>query len=125
MYTHEFALNIGHQDSPLYGYLPIGSVVYKVGDDTLDNPGGAAAGWEALLSHQRNASVPALGWCIEEPWFAGASMVPSSAGMVDNTMFSTQHELLRRPTLRSVLSILLRPRQRSRLRTMRRPITLP
>ncbi|KAI1787204.1 hypothetical protein LXA43DRAFT_975386 [Ganoderma leucocontextum] len=58
------------EGSPLYGYLPIGSVVYKVGDDTLDGPGGAKTRWESLLSNKRNASIPALGWCIEEPWFA-------------------------------------------------------
>ncbi|KAM5543784.1 hypothetical protein V8D89_002401 [Ganoderma adspersum] len=58
------------EGSPLHGYLPIGSVVYKVGDDALGGPGGATARWEALLSSKRNASIPALGWCIEEPWFA-------------------------------------------------------
>ncbi len=111
LHEHEATLtplNACHQGSALYEYLPVGSVVYKVGDDALDGPGGATARWESLLSLKQNASIPALGWCIEEPWFAGASTILSFAGVSRNMACSTQRELLRRPTLRSILSILLR-----------------
>ncbi|RPD79477.1 hypothetical protein L226DRAFT_455383 [Lentinus tigrinus ALCF2SS1-7] len=60
------------ESSPLYGHLPIGAVIYKVGDDTLDTASGAAERWEALLTHRHSPSEDSrtLGWCAEELWFA-------------------------------------------------------
>ncbi|KAI0700664.1 hypothetical protein C8T65DRAFT_709626 [Cerioporus squamosus] len=60
------------ESSPLYAHLPVGAVIYKVGDDTLDTGLGAAERWEALLTHRPSPSdhAPTLGWCAEEPWFA-------------------------------------------------------
>ncbi|TBU34171.1 hypothetical protein BD311DRAFT_651235 [Dichomitus squalens] len=58
------------ENSPLYGHMPVGLVVYKVGDDTLDDPQGAPSRWEFLLSNKRDGPASTLGWCTDEPWFA-------------------------------------------------------
>ncbi len=55
--------------SPLYGHLPVGAVIYKVGDEMLAAPEGAAERWDALMSATPSKSQPSLGWCAEEPWY--------------------------------------------------------
>ncbi|KAH9855522.1 hypothetical protein C2E23DRAFT_813672 [Lenzites betulinus] len=56
--------------SPLYGHLPVSAVIIKVGDEILAAPGGAADRWNALMATDSSKSVPRLGWCADEPWFA-------------------------------------------------------
>ncbi|KAI0635430.1 hypothetical protein C8Q77DRAFT_1108050 [Trametes polyzona] len=55
--------------SPLYGHLPVGAVIYKVGDDALASPKGAATKWETLLSPGSSRIPRSLGWCAETSWF--------------------------------------------------------
>ncbi|KAI0712062.1 hypothetical protein C8Q76DRAFT_768815 [Earliella scabrosa] len=54
------------EDSALLGHLPIGAIIYKVGDETLDGGENAADRWDTLLSTKPDTSTPALGWCAEE-----------------------------------------------------------
>ncbi|KAI0755061.1 peptidase family M50-domain-containing protein [Daedaleopsis nitida] len=61
------------EDSPLFDHVPLGAVVYKVGDETLDRTEGALHSWDALLSAKPDGSASVLGWCSEEPWFAAHS----------------------------------------------------
>ncbi|KAI0368501.1 hypothetical protein BV20DRAFT_1022387 [Pilatotrama ljubarskyi] len=58
------------QGSPLYGYIPVGAVIYKVGDETLASQEGAARRWESLMSASQDSSMSSLGWCAEEAWFS-------------------------------------------------------
>ncbi|KAL1939309.1 hypothetical protein VTO73DRAFT_10112 [Trametes versicolor] len=55
--------------SPLYGHLPVGAVIYKVGDEMLAAPEGAVERWDVLMSATPSKSQPSLGWCAEEAWF--------------------------------------------------------
>ncbi|KAI0325561.1 hypothetical protein GY45DRAFT_1330103 [Cubamyces sp. BRFM 1775] len=57
------------QDSPLYGHLPPGSVIYRVGDILLASQDGAQAQWEAIMSTESAQPTPSLGWCADEAWF--------------------------------------------------------
>ena len=56
------------QESPLYGHVPIGAVIYKVGDDALARTG-AGDQWERVLGA---GAGPVRGWCAAHAWFAGA-----------------------------------------------------
>ncbi|KAI0770208.1 hypothetical protein C8Q74DRAFT_1274160 [Fomes fomentarius] len=58
------------EDSVLFDHLSVGAVVYKVGDDTLDSSEDALDKWKTLLSVKPTDTVPSLGWCTDEPWFA-------------------------------------------------------
>ncbi|KAH9896548.1 hypothetical protein C8Q73DRAFT_686015 [Cubamyces lactineus] len=57
------------QESPLYGHLPPGAVVYKVGDVLLASQDGAQAQWEAIMSTESAQPMPSLGWCADEAWY--------------------------------------------------------
>ncbi|KAI8973161.1 hypothetical protein BD414DRAFT_468867 [Trametes punicea] len=58
------------ESSPLRGHLPVGAVIYKVGDETLAAKGGAAGRWESLMSAHPDNSGAALGWCADQSWFS-------------------------------------------------------
>lgn len=52
----------------MYGNIPVGSVIYKVGDDTLIAENGTDK-WTELLS---TPSPPdGLGWCVDSVWYTG------------------------------------------------------
>ncbi|KAI9068996.1 hypothetical protein FKP32DRAFT_1671751 [Trametes sanguinea] len=57
------------EHSPLYGHLPVGAVIYKVGDEVLAAQEGAARKWETVMFTNTGKSAPSLGWCAEESWF--------------------------------------------------------
>ena len=59
------------QESPLYGHLPPGAVIYRVGDALLASQDGAQAQWEAIMSTESAQPTSSLGWCADEAWFFG------------------------------------------------------
>ncbi|KAH9915065.1 peptidase family M50-domain-containing protein [Epithele typhae] len=60
-------------ESQLAGYVPVGAVIYKIGDDALADRAQGTDRWAQLLTAAEDrgerASGPVLGWCAEEPWF--------------------------------------------------------
>ncbi|KAI0772391.1 hypothetical protein BD413DRAFT_612553 [Trametes elegans] len=73
------------EDSPLYGHVPVGAVIYKVGDEPLAAPEGAAARWEALMSPSAGkAQTSSLGWCADEPWFAAQDSACCIGASIDS-----------------------------------------
>ncbi|KAI0644139.1 hypothetical protein C8Q79DRAFT_1002094 [Trametes meyenii] len=67
------------EHSPLYGHLPLGAVIYKVGDESLASQHGAEREWETLMSRPARGSPPSLGWCVEGAWFSAQDDVCCSA----------------------------------------------
>lgn len=76
--------------SPLYGHLPVGAVVYKVGDEMLAAPEGAADRWDTLMSATPVKSQPSLGWCAEEAWFTCKCDVASITHLTSLTLYPAQ-----------------------------------
>ncbi|KAI0666366.1 hypothetical protein C8Q78DRAFT_984221 [Trametes maxima] len=80
------------EHSPLYGHLPTGAVIYKVGDESLVSQDGAEQRWETLMSTRARGSVPSLGWCAEEAWFSAqddACCSSRHAGVPSLSCFAT------------------------------------
>ncbi|RDX42017.1 hypothetical protein OH76DRAFT_1489006 [Lentinus brumalis] len=85
------------ESSPLYGHLPRGAVIYKVGDDTLNTGRRAAERWEALLTDRSSLGEhdPPLGWCAEEAWFAAhnaSCCTPSHPAIPTQACFAPSSE---------------------------------
>ncbi|KAI0354020.1 hypothetical protein OH77DRAFT_1426424 [Trametes cingulata] len=81
--------------SPLSGYLPVGAVIYKVGDETLASQQGAAKRWEALMSASGDTSTSSLGWCADESWFTAqdsSCCATQSSGVASSSCFVTTGE---------------------------------
>ena len=116
----------------MYGHLPTGTVIYKVGDDTLDGPEGATKRWESLLSAKKGVQTPALGWCTDESWFAGmGSSLHTRCSLYTKVTFyshSPKYDMLYLPAFLigndSRAFVLRRPRPRV-LGALCRPYALP
>ncbi|OSD07677.1 hypothetical protein PYCCODRAFT_1401627 [Trametes coccinea BRFM310] len=80
------------EHSPLYGHLPVGAVIYKVGDEMLADQEGASRKWETVMSASTDKSAPSLGWCTDEAWFLaqdGSCCTSRGSAVTSQSCFAT------------------------------------